>query len=344
MVGFIKKTMPGVKIILGGSLITSWTKVNKWKNQFQGIVDHAVSGPGEHPLLSMFGFATQKDQHYYPSFHDFPLNEYLAPGPILPYNSSTGCYWGKCSFCPETAEGSIYSQLSKDAVTKELYVLSSEFKPILTHLVDNAVSPAVMEGLCSNPPGVSWYGFARLTNHLTNSDFCHALRRSGCVMLKLGLESGSQAVLDAMKKGNNLAWSSDALRSLKLAGIATYVYLLFGTPWETEADALETLEFVAQHSPYIDFLNIAIFNLPIKSAEACLLHTKDFYDGDLSLYTDFFHPHGWDRIRVKKFLDKKFRRHPAIQHILRRHPLTFGSNHAPLFVMKNGVKRTKETR
>lgn len=162
-------------------------------------------------------------------------------------------------------------------------------------------------------------------------------------MLKLGLESGSQEVLDAMNKGNNLARSSDALKSLKLAGVATYVYLLFGTPRETETEAKKTLEFVVQHSPYIDFLNIAVFNLPIKSPEAGQLDTKDFYNGDLSLYTDFFHPHGWDRIRVKNFLDKKFKRHPAIQPILRRNPPGFGSNHAPLFSMENKGKDTLKT-
>jgi radical SAM superfamily enzyme YgiQ (UPF0313 family) len=163
-------------------------------------------------------------------------------------------------------------------------------------------------------------------------------------MLKLGLESGSQAVLDAMQKGNNLAWSSAALKSLKMAGIATYVYLLFGTPWETETEAQETLDFVAKHSPYIDFLNIAVFNLPATSPDACQLRTKGFYDGDLSLYTDFFHPHGWDRRHVKKFLDKQLRRHSAIQPILRRHPLGFGSNHAPLFVMQNEGKCLQKSR
>jgi hypothetical protein len=344
MIGFIKKTMPGIKVVLGGSLVTSWMRVNTWKNQFQGVVDYAVSGPGEHQLLVILGFTAQEGQHYCPSFHSVPLHEYLAPGPILPYSSSIGCYWSRCSFCPENAEGSPYSQVSKSTVTKELSALSSEAKPILIHLVDNAISPSVMEGLCSNPPGVSWYGFARLTNHLTNVDFCHALKHSGCVMLKLGLESGSQAVLDAMQKGNNLVWSSTALKSLKMAGIATYVYLLFGTPWETETEAQETLDFVAQHSPYIDFLNIAVFNLPTTSPDACQLRTKGFYDGDLSLYTDFFHPHGWDRKHVKKFLDKQFRRHSAIQPILRRHPLGFGSNHAPLFVMQNEGKCPPETR
>ena len=157
-------------------------------------------------------------------------------------------------------------------------------------------------------------------------------------MLKLGLESGSQTVLDSMQKGNNVEWSSDSLKSLKMAGIATYVHLLFGTPWETEIEAQETLEFVVKHSPYIDFLNIAVFNLPVKSPETPELHTTGFYDGDLSLYTDFVHPTGWDRKHVKQFLDKKFRRHPAIQPILRHHPIGFGSNHAPLFVMQREGK------
>jgi len=336
IIGFIKNNMPDVKIVLGGSLVTSWMRIKAWKNQFRGIIDHAVSGPGEHQLISILGCSPiQENKQYYPSFHTFPLNEYFAPGPVLPYSSSRGCYWSKCAFCPENAEGSAYSQMPKETIIQEIRALSLGVNPTLIHLVDNAISPAFMEELCSNPLGVSWYGFARLTNHLTRSDFCHALKRSGCVMLKLGLESGSQEILDAMKKGNSLAESSDALKSLKMAGISTYVYLLFGTPWETEREAEETLEFVARHSPYIDFLNVSVFNLPITSTEANRLCTKDFYDGDLSLYADFSHPRGWDRIYVKKFLDKKFKRHPAIQPILRRTPPGFGSNHAPLFAMES---------
>ena len=52
-------------------------------------------------------------------------------------------------------------------------------------------------------------------------------------MLKLGVESGDQAVLDRMQKGIDLQTASLALKTLKRAGIASYVYLLFGTPGET---------------------------------------------------------------------------------------------------------------
>lgn len=342
MIGFIKKTMPGVKVVLGGSLITSWMRGGAWKNQFDGIVDHAIAGRGERPLLAILGIDTNDSHQYCPSFKLFPLQGYLAPGPILPYSASTGCYWGQCTFCPEKAEGNPYEQISRSTVARDLHELSSDMEPILVHLVDNAVSPALMGMLCSKPPGAPWYGFARLTEHLSNPDYCQTLKRSGCVMLKLGLESGSQKVLDAMQKGNSLNFSSAALRSLKEAGVGTYVYILFGTPTETEIEANETLEFVARHGHYIDFLNIAVFNLPVNSPDAYILQTTGFYEGDLSLYTDFIHPLGWERKHVKQFLDKKFRRHPIIQSILRRQPPGFGSNHAPLFVMQNEGAKARQ--
>jgi hypothetical protein len=88
---------------------------------------------------------------------------------------------------------------------------------------------------------------------------------------------------------------------------------------------------VAAHAKEIRFMNTAIFNLPINSPEAADLETSGFYEGDLSLYTDFRHPRGWDRRLVRKFLDTEFRRHPAIRPILNNHPPLFTSNHAPFF-------------
>ncbi len=73
--------------------------------------------------------------------------------------------------------------------------------------------------------------------------------------------------------------------------------------------------------------------MPISSPDAALFGTSTFYEGDLSLYTDYRHPKGWSRKRVKQFLDGTFKRHPAIAPIIRREPPFFTSNHAPLLVM-----------
>ena len=203
--------------------------------------------------------------------------------------------------------------------------------PVLLHFLDNAISPAPLRALADRPPGVAWYSFARVSPLLTDVDFCRALHQSGCVMLKLGLESGDQGVLDAMHKGIDLGMVSRALAALHEAGIATYVYLLFGTPAESRAAAGRTLEFVARHSRAITFLNLAVFNMPVCSPEARTLAVRDFYEGDLSLYTNFTHPHGWDRKTVRRYLDQEFKRHPAVSKILRRDPPLFTSNHAPFF-------------
>jgi radical SAM superfamily enzyme YgiQ (UPF0313 family) len=144
-------------------------------------------------------------------------------------------------------------------------------------------------------------------------------------MLKLGLESGDQSVLDKLQKGIDLEAASQVLRNLRKAGIAVYAYFLFGTPAETIAEARNTLEFVVKHHDAITFLNLAIFNMPVCSLEAGEYQTGQFYEGDLSLYTGFRHPRGWDRKQVRQFLDAEFKRHGVVSSILRNDPPVFTS-------------------
>jgi hypothetical protein len=332
MIGFIKQEFPDITIILGGSLVTSWIRGNQREGLFKGLIDRCVSGPGEYQLLALLQKNPLPKVHFIPRYDALPINDYLAPGLILPYRSSIGCYWGKCSFCPEKVEETAYAPTPPQSAAMDLRSLVAQMKPALVHLVDNAISPALLQTMCDKPPGTPWYGFARITKHLEDPAFCLALKQSGCVMLKLGLESGDQGVLDALHKGIDLQTASMALQNLKKAGIATYVYLLFGTPAETRIEAQHTLAFVAEHAEEIGFMNIAIFNLPLNSPEAAGLETAGFYEGDLSLYTDFQHPQGWARRSVREFLETEFRRHPAIRPLLNNHPPFFTSNHAPFFV------------
>ncbi|PKN64618.1 MAG: radical SAM protein [Deltaproteobacteria bacterium HGW-Deltaproteobacteria-10] len=329
MIGFIKKKNPRQKIILGGSLTTSWMKI-AGNNIFQGLIDEMVAGAGERKLLELLGCPGGKIDAP-PDYRDFPFRDYLAPAPIMPYSTAQGCYWHQCSFCPEKAEDNPYLPQSPDKVLAQLQELCSEMHPGLIHLVDNALSPALIAALARSDLGVPWYGFTRITHHLTDEDFCRSLRRSGCTMLKLGIESGDQKVLDSLQKGIDLPTVSRALKAISGAGIATYVYLLFGTPPDSEESAMKTLQFTARHHDCIDYLNLAIFNLPVLSPEAQSLATADFYEGDLSLYKDFAHPLGWQRSAVRKFLEKTFKKHPAIKEIILRTPDYFTSNHAPFF-------------
>jgi len=332
MIGFLKKRFPSLLIVCGGGLITSWLHRPGWNNHFAGLVDLFVDGPGEDTMLRLAGIKPDAMTHSVPDYNKLPLASYLSPGAILPYSASHGCLWNRCSFCPEHAEENIFVPIAARAAVEEINMLTGRLKPRLIHLLDNALSPALLQAIIANPPGVPWYGFVRITEALTDPDYCDALRHAGCVMLKLGIESGDQHVLDALCKGISIETASAALRSLKQAGIGTYVYLLFGTPPESESAARKTLAFTAAHAEMIGFLNLAIFSMPIGSCEARQYPTFPFSYGDLSLYTDFEHPSEWHRKKVRHFLDREFKRCATIAPIIRRDPPIFTSNHAPFFL------------
>jgi len=332
IVGFLKKRFPQLAVIIGGGLVTSWMRNPDWQNPFKGLVDHLVAGPGERQLLEILGVENIEGEYSSPDYSLLPLDSYLAPGVILPYSASNGCYWSKCSFCPEKAEDNPYVPVHVDHVMSDLNRLVAEIGPRLVHMLDNAISASLLKKFASHSMNTPWYGFVRINELLTDDDFCMDLKKSGCIMLKLGLESGDQGVLDKMQKGIEINTASLVLKTLKKAGISTYVYLIFGTPAETEREAGKTLDFVINHKDEIGFLNVALFNMPLCGPEGSHYKTMQFYEGDLSLYTDFEHPTGWNRKEVRSFLENEFKRNRMVSNILNNDPPFFTSNHAPFFV------------
>ena len=114
--------------------------------------------------------------------------------------------------------------------------------------------------------------------------------------------------------------------NLRQAGIATYVYVLLGTPGETAAEAEETLRFLEAHAASIDFLNLAIMNLPRQT------HGDELAEDEtLGFYQYSLPSPGWDRSAVRRFLQQRLLASPAIRAIVNRTPPVFSSNHAFLF-------------
>ncbi len=75
------------------------------------------------------------------------------------------------------------------------------------------------------------------------------LKTAGCAEVWMGVESGAQAVLNAMDKGLNLSSVIAARRRLKDAGIRACYFLQFGDPGETWSSLQETIAFVRETRP-----------------------------------------------------------------------------------------------
>jgi len=342
LAGMLRRALPReVPVVAGGGLIHCWHR-QLGPQSLAPAIDHLVFSAGEAPLLALLGHHKKPARDGIPSFSDVPWPLYLAPRPVLPVSTSTGCYWKRCRYCPEATEGERFKP--NRAPLGEIFAritaqIAAHKGPGLVHLTDSAIPPRTLReaselGALHLGETIPWYGFARIHKDLTDEEFCQRLKRGGCAMLQLGLESGSPQTLARLNKGIVLAEASRALHALGKAGIATYVYVMFGVPGEDRDQAQLTLRFVADHASVITFLNVSLLNLPHASPAEETLQTRDLEtDRDLSLYTGFDSDDGWQRREARAFMDKSFAREPAVAAILRRTPHIFGASHAAFFAL-----------
>jgi len=351
LAGLLRRRLPGVPVYGGGGMFTSW------KGPLRGMglaflpFDRVGFGPGERALAAVAGGASADGGLFFeggdaaeflPDFGFATLREYLSPEPVLPVTATRGCYWRRCRFCPE-AVAPIHPYRAADPGTFPalLRELSDRYGVRRFHLTDNAIPVAHLRSMAdagSVLRGFSWHGFARFERELLEPELASSLAAAGCSMLQLGLESGSQPLLDRMGKGTRVADVSAILSNLSRAGIAAYVYVMLGAPGETESDAERTRSFLSEHAGEIGFLNLSILNMPRDafwpgSGEGSAPRGGGFNDEDepLGLYRRVPASDGWGRPQARRFLQKRILGDPAIRAIAARTPPWFGDSHAFFF-------------
>jgi hypothetical protein len=189
---------------------------------------------------------------------------YLSARPIVPLALSSGCFWRRCRFCPDRALP--YRAVPTAALERffeSVPAAISAARPVV-HLLDSAIPPGRLRRFLplAKASGAAFYGFARPTRHLLKDSLVEAAAEAGCLMLQLGVESGSGPLLERFDKGVDPAEAERVTSAVAGAGVRTYLYLLFGLPGETEADREATLELLARNDGSVDFLNLSLFNLP----------------------------------------------------------------------------------
>ena len=353
LAGLLRRTFPDIPVVGGGGLFSSWRTLLKEQDIRFSAFSRIVFGPGEASLAALADGRAGADYYledaaeiaFAPDFGFADLGAYLSPVPVLPVSASRGCYWRRCLFCPEAASPTHPYAPFPGAFVELLRALVARYGVRHFHLTDNALPPTILRELAAAPEamaGLGWHGFVRFEEELLDPDFVRGLAESGCRMLQLGLESGSQAVLDRLHKGTRVEQAARMLDNLHRAGIRTYVYVMLGTPGETEADAERTLRFLEAQGEKIDYLNLAIMNLPRESqllvdpaAAGIAASAPLAEDAPLGLYRSFVPTTGWGRSEARRFLHKRLLGSPIIRAAVNRVPPGFTSNHAFLF---NGLK------
>ena len=100
---------------------------------------------------------------------------------------------------------------------------------------------AVCGELVRRDTGIRWNAFSRVDT--ITPEIVGAMAEAGCHAICFGVESGSQDVLDLVKKHSSLAKVRDAIRMAQEVGINVLASFIIGLPGETEETIRETVAF-----------------------------------------------------------------------------------------------------
>jgi radical SAM superfamily enzyme YgiQ (UPF0313 family) len=96
----------------------------------------------------------------------------------------------------------------------------------------------VARGLSRNAPGIRWVCNGRVDG--VDAELLSTMKQAGCWMIGYGVETGSQRVLDLMKKRQRVEDVERAVALTKDAGIEVTGHVIVGYPGETREDLLCT--------------------------------------------------------------------------------------------------------
>ncbi|KYK37989.1 MAG: radical SAM protein [Theionarchaea archaeon] len=290
LANFIKKIDPNVFIVFGGPVLPYMGKSLEIPTLFQ-IVDAFVLGEGETPLYCLVdslesnrsleevpnlvfrdssGAIRKSETHSVedvnglptPSFKDLDLDAYFNSARIVPLLTSRGCYWNRCAFCSLCSTyGSKYRERDIDLVVEDIRRLHLDYNVTYFLLNDESISAhrlyLLSDALLEEDLRIYWRALVRPEKGFSRNFFEKAYR-AGCRIIHMGLESGSQRVLDLMEKGTKVTTAIQTIRNAHDAGVWTNVYVIFGFPSETTEDARMTTEVIVRHRDVIDSNPVSI--------------------------------------------------------------------------------------
>jgi radical SAM superfamily enzyme YgiQ (UPF0313 family) len=169
----------------------------------------------------------------------------------LDYISSQGCRF-RCTFCADpTVYGRGWVGLTPERMGEELHALWTRYRfdditfqdeTFFTHAGRVA---GICEQLLTRGVAASWMATMRADQGCRMDDRLFALaRRAGLRSVMVGVESGSQALLDWMKKDTKIAHVLDVADRCAFHGIGAIFNFIVGFPNETDDQLRETLSLV----------------------------------------------------------------------------------------------------
>jgi len=196
-----------------------------------------------------------------PAWDLLALEHYSLPLVNRPYvlvETSRGCPY-TCDFCVAPIhQGHKFRERGAKALVDEIERCHRELGVDFFYLWGDTVTlnvksfTAFCDELITRKLPIQWFGNARADN-LTDPAFVHRLKRAGCWMLALGIESESDDVRKDMAKRLERRKIQTAFQNMRQASIKSFAFFIFGYPGESVQTLDATTRYAIELDP--DFAN-----------------------------------------------------------------------------------------
>jgi len=261
------------KIIVGGPHTTVAL------DTIPDFVDYVVQGEGEKAILDIVDGKVTKRVVKYPRiknldelpmpawdfFINLPYNwsvEWFQKKPVFTMNTSRGCPF-RCKFCSVgSIWGKEYAYFSADRIVSEIeYLIEHHGAKGIYFREDNfTLNKKRLKTFCNlllkKGINIAWACETRVDT--LDKETVELMSRAGACGFYLGVESGSQRILDFLNKDITVDQTRDAFKLCQEFGIKTAASLVVGVPTETEKDLTATHELLKEIKPTITWYNVFV--------------------------------------------------------------------------------------
>jgi tRNA A37 methylthiotransferase MiaB len=248
--------------ILSEKQLSDYIVMNDPLNNLVDILDKEI---GQSRTLKLYEESKIMFNSPIPNYDDYKLDYYLwrETDRSLPVTGSKGCVRA-CTFCDVPGQFGKFKFRSGTDIAKEIIYLHQKYKVNTFEFTDSLVNGSLksfrewLEILAEyndtqeESNKIQWFGqYICRPQQLIPKDMYSLIKRSGVKNLVIGVESGSNEVLAAMKKGMTVEDVYSELDQFIEYGIQTHILMLSGFYNETWDRYLETLKFIVKCQHYV---------------------------------------------------------------------------------------------
>ncbi len=263
----------------GGKIIVGGPHTTVALDTIPDFVDYIVQGEGEKAILDIVEERISERIVKYPRIKDLdklpmpawdyfvrmPYNwgvDWFREQPVFTMNTSRGCPF-RCTFCSVgSIWGKQYTYFSAERIVSDIEYLTREYgaKGIYFREDNFTLNKKRLVEFCElllkKGINIPWACETRVSN--LNKDIVELMSRAGACGFYFGVESGSQRILDFLKKDIKVDQTRKTFELCHRFGINTAASVIVGVPTETEDDLRQTYSLLNDIKPTVTWFNVFV--------------------------------------------------------------------------------------